>query len=345
MQGNELVQFAEYEEPGLKAGDYEVHATLSLKNLTSAAFEGGPQYSTTKYLRVLGDRYALSPGAVESVYPPANVSGTFSRNLPHVVLSRATLPWERIVGVADADHTPWMTVLLMTDEELLQDGINASQPLTAAKRPGPTDEDIACRVLKLPGSRWKSLAPTVGELRYLAHVRKTSTALRVDNELEERKVALVMGNRLPPEGKSCWAFLVSVENRVSDMPKASPEATIELLVLHAWRFFAEASPKSFGAAILALDRRAGLSLPCPSDGPETAALSMGYGKPHPPRRRQHMLVVSRAVHALRHGARIEAGCAGADPFGGQRSVLRSGARHDGHLVRRRMGAWPPHRAP
>src|SRR6266568_9598451 len=74
MPGNELVQFAEYEEPGLKAGDYEVRATLSLKNLPAAAFAASPnaepRYEDTKYLRVQGDQYALSPGTVESVYPP-----------------------------------------------------------------------------------------------------------------------------------------------------------------------------------------------------------------------------------------------------------------------------------
>ena len=81
---------------------------------------------------------------------------------------------------------------------------------------------------------------------------------------------------MPPEGKACWAFLVSVENRIPLLPQSDPGAVTELVVLHSWRFFAEASPRSFGAAILALDRRVGLSLPCPPGAPEAAALSMGY---------------------------------------------------------------------
>src|SRR5581483_4878914 len=105
---------------------------------------------------------------------------------PHAVLTRATLPWERTISDT-ADHTPWMTILLLTNEELLEDGIDASQPLTPAVRPGPDGENINCRLLKLRQSRWKSLAPTAKELTYLAHVRKTSTALRADNELDERK--------------------------------------------------------------------------------------------------------------------------------------------------------------
>jgi hypothetical protein len=280
MSSNQNMVFVEYQEPGLKAGDYRVSAELSVKNLTGAVFAdaaaAGSTYQVEKYLRVSGDRYTLSVGSVDSVYPPHGTSGNYNRCMPHVVLRRPTLPWERTIADDAAPHTPWMTVLVLSDDELIAEGIDPAHPLTPAIKPDD-DGPVACSVLSISGDRWSALAPSAEDLIYLAHVRKSAPDRRNDTDETELKFSLVVANRMPPPDKACSAFLVSLENMAGKLYPAKVDGKVELVVLHAWRFFAEKErDNSFGRVIQELDRSVGLSLPGPGDGDAAKPLSMGY---------------------------------------------------------------------
>ena len=55
------------------------------------------------------------------MFPPPNATSEFDNVLPHAVLTRRTLPWERTPSSdsdrhPDADHNvaPWLALLLLT---------------------------------------------------------------------------------------------------------------------------------------------------------------------------------------------------------------------------------------
>jgi hypothetical protein len=318
MPDNEHIVFIQYHEPGLKAGDYQVHAELSVKNLPATAFaNAGPDaptwktYEIDKYLRVSGDRYRLAPGTIASMYPPSGESGEYSRALPHVVLHRPTLPWERVIGDTAAAHTPWMSVLLLTEDELREEKLDLERPTSAAVRKDH-GEDVSCQVLKLSGALWSRLAPTAAELAYLAHVRRVVPDQKNDTPREVLEYSLVMGNRMPPEGRSCYAFLISLEGRQAQLPPTVMAENITLTVLHSWRFFAVEQPRSFGKIIQGLDHKVGLSLSHEVDTEAAMPLSMGY------------LPVS---HDLRVGGKIWSWYRGPfTPYGTQRSLNMASGR-------------------
>ena len=275
MTDTDQIVFVEFQQPGLQAGDYHVHAELSVKNIPASAFPELEAYTADKYLRVAGDRFAISPGTVDSVYPPANENGDFSRSLPHVVLNRPTLPWSRTVSDNAAVHTPWMSVLLLTEEELKSEGLNVTQPT----EPGLRDDHgvaVPCDLLKISGKLWSKIAPRLEELPFLAHVRQVVPARKNDNPKKLLAFGLVMGNRLPPEGNACHAFLVSLEGLENKLPPAEVDGKLTLVVLHSWRFFAVVQARSFGSVIHGLDHAVGLSLPRDGAGPASIPLSMGY---------------------------------------------------------------------
>ncbi len=289
MADSEQIVFIQYQEPGLKSGDYRIHAELSVKNLPAQVFGNATEqfqnqlpnqlpektYELDKYLRVAGDRFALSPGSVESVYPPAGSSGDFSRAVPHVVLNRPTLPWERTSSETAPAHMPWLAILLLTENELRDENLDLAQPTTRGSR-SDAGVNIDCDLLTISGERWLRLAPSVRELPFLAHVRRVLPARKDDTPEEVLEYGLVIGNRLPPPNSSCWAFLVSLENMEKQLPPASAPQTVTLVVLHAWRFFAEDVIHSFGEVVHALDHGVGLSLPDKGSGTAAAPLAMGY---------------------------------------------------------------------
>lgn len=86
-------------------------------------------------------RFTLNTSDIYSVYPPANRSGNYSGQLPHVIFSRRTLPWERTIDgkppVFQREETPqqkqtpqvsppvpWMALLLFDDDEMQSLKIN-----------------------------------------------------------------------------------------------------------------------------------------------------------------------------------------------------------------------------
>jgi hypothetical protein len=318
MPNNEQIVFIEYHEPGLKAGDYQVHAELSVKNLPATAFAGAEHgvptlksYEIDKYLRVSGDRYRFAPGTVASMYPPSGESGEYSRAIPHVVLRRSTLPWERVISDTAAEHTPWMMVLLLTEDELRELNLDLEHP-TRATTKKDNDVDVPCQVLKLSGVLWGGLAPTAKELAYLAHVRRVQPNLKKDTLREVLEFSLVMGNRMPPEGRSCHAFLVSLEGMAAQLPPVVVKEDVTLTVLHSWRFFAVEQPRSFGKVIQGLDHQVGLSLPHDGGAGATAPLSMGF------------LPVS---HDLRVGGKTWSWYRGPfTPYGTQRRLNKDGGK-------------------
>ncbi|MFI6595402.1 hypothetical protein ACIBHX_04090 [Nonomuraea sp. NPDC050536] len=241
--------------PALRAGDYAITVKQTI-DLDAEPF------SATRTFTVGGERHSLSPALVGAVFPPDGSLGDHENVLPHVVLNRATLPWERSAG---PDGGPWLALLLFTEEERPEPKVVPRSALTPAppRERHESDTDLIT-VIDVPATLLKTLLPSRRELSLLAHVRRAAT-----------ETAVVIGNRLPSQGGTSTVHLVSVEGRYPFDVAASP--TVRLVSLASWRFACVTESQSF--AHLARDLAGGehrLRLPDTGQATADAFLDRGY---------------------------------------------------------------------
>src|SRR6516165_8341890 len=97
VQGGKI-QFVGYHLPDLADGDYTLTVTqgVEAKQQISGKQDFSEEFQkATLRFSVLGPRLNLDPQLVNSVFPPPGSVGDHSNVLPHIVLNRSTLPWER----------------------------------------------------------------------------------------------------------------------------------------------------------------------------------------------------------------------------------------------------------
>ena len=187
------VQFIEWHVPGFPTGTYRLEVTQEVK--IGQVRPGHSRGRAASWSRANG-RPCDRP--TSSLYPPDGGVGDYVAVLPHVVLSRSTLPWERVVVPArDNKQFPWLAILLFEDRE---------KPTPIPVNPSDLgqqrdDGQATASAIKVPWSLLRSLLPpSIDDLRYLAHVREAGD-----------DVAVVLGNRLPVVGGTSTVHLVSVE--------------------------------------------------------------------------------------------------------------------------------------
>jgi hypothetical protein len=217
----EMVLF-DYTRPPLLAGEYR----MSVSTDVSVPGTPTPLPGQEFYFDVEGPRFALAPTEVAGVFPPRNGHGPFDSALPHVALGRRTLPWERALGDAytvTGDETPYpfLALVLLEQSECT---ILHNQPLTEVVPPAVFQRlgrpaGIRCDAVEADEQLLRNILPMPDELRLLTHVRQVNVD---DRELSagdsDGYFAVVMGNRIPHDGGSYVACLVSVEERTDLLP-------------------------------------------------------------------------------------------------------------------------------
>jgi hypothetical protein len=293
------VKFLQFHRPTLVDDDYEITVTQSVK-ITGHAEIGA--FTATRFFTVAGERFELKPTDVHAVFPPDGNLGEHSNVLPHLILNRSTLPWERTAETyAEGEQeqftgVPWLALLLFNEDEKPKPKILTardliSPPAGAAKFPKTTLEsaqhpDDVLTVIEVPHTLLKAIMPTVEELTLLAHVRFGTGP---DGKPIGDELAVIIANRLPQPGKTSTAHLVSVEGRfakgtVEGAPQnygfnyqgATGDDLIRLVTLKSWSFACENQKKGFKQLLLGLNSAPStLRLP---GGVEAAAklLSRGY---------------------------------------------------------------------
>jgi hypothetical protein len=199
LKPDDLVQFVESHRPRLEAGDYRVSATQNLKieatdNLKPLRFD-----SAALDFSVLGDRLALDDENFHAVFPPPGSRGKFGQVLPHVALSRSTLPWERspLGGtVEDPDSPSWLALLVFTEDEAKQ--VSAQLVTANQLQPHPDTSETTAKatpffqkdftlesgqqpsdrvsVIDVPWGLLKTILPRYQDLGVTAHVRRVGRA-------------------------------------------------------------------------------------------------------------------------------------------------------------------------
>ena len=245
LKDNDKIHFLDSHRPFLKDGDFEVSVKHSVGSLEIEA-------ERTFRFSVAGPRFALQPSDVASKFPPKGASGDFEAVLPHLILNRSTLPWERTSileesvtpGQTTAGPTPstapsWLALLVFAEDEIAGASqiVKASDLVTAqiGERPaapsgGDTlamltrtstdDPQMPVLVLDLPAQLAEKILPQIGDLEYLTSARMVKKAAEEGNEVSQsadperaKDKAVVMANRLPVPGKRNIVHLVSLEHQ------------------------------------------------------------------------------------------------------------------------------------
>jgi hypothetical protein len=247
-----------------------------------------------------------------TVFPEDNGRGKYSTVLPHVVFTKSTFPWSRYptstepemppAGTATEANVPtWLSVLLFDEDDLTADGPLSLDPVMARigdlfpkrfnedstlcdnysyfyKATDTSGIDIGdnlsdpIQIVDIPLELFWKIAPTIEDLKLLAHVRKVSlvnkpTMAGVSDRGEPvGTFSIVFGNRLPQTEKKTFACLVSLEELQAFLPTdedGGPPAGsdfvssrfIRLAVLQSWTFYSTGQSATFVDQLLRLNDR------------------------------------------------------------------------------------------
>ncbi|TRT74258.1 MAG: hypothetical protein EWV83_15895 [Microcystis sp. M_OC_Ca_00000000_S217Cul] len=292
------VQFIQHRQPPLDSGTYTVEVEQKVKTEGSNKI---PEQTFSKELTfyVDGHRFApLTPDVIYAVFPPAGNLGEYSNALPHIILKRGTLPWERTIKSTDPD-LPWLALLLFQESEKPEPQMIKLKELKATSgntkfptfidEPGQNDEDVVT-VIDVPKNILEKILPPEKDLTLLASVNQITN--ENDKPLSE-PLATILGNRLPKKGEVSTVHLVALEERYDkdsgefDYQGAGPKDFIRLVSLASWSFTCVNSKHNFDALLKEIDREPDtLRLPSQNNHPAKQYLDLGYVPLH---------------HALRQG--------------------------------------------
>lgn len=255
-----LIQFFQACLPPLLPGDYTVAVDQTVHEARSKPFRSELEFS------VAGPRFSLNPTDVYSVYPPANQSGAFGNTLPHIVLTRRTLPWERTMEGDAPDEKnpcPWLALFVLSPSDFLPAAEvpkieihkvkELLNPGDKIKGPALKESDLKqyesvndlCNTIDLPTAVFSSIVPAKADLPYLAHVREVHTGNKETASLKtEGCFSVVLANRFPEtttasEGVQNIVVLVSLEGfqkYLHGEPETLDKETVRLAVLAHWSF-------------------------------------------------------------------------------------------------------------
>lgn len=120
--------------PKIQPGHYRIELKQEIKDIGGKDITTDNAFIARIEFVVQGERFSLNPKDIDSLYPPYGSLGDFSSVLPHIVLNRSTLPWERKVH-EDADEAiPWMALLVFNEEDLAPVNPEGVQPTEKDKQ-------------------------------------------------------------------------------------------------------------------------------------------------------------------------------------------------------------------
>ncbi|MER7165691.1 DUF6603 domain-containing protein [Micromonospora sp. NPDC000207] len=223
----------QYHLPAVPGGRYRVTVTQDVttdepasvpaahRKITPQRFTGVGEFTVT------GVRPAFGTDEIYAVYPPDGGTGDYSTDLPHVILNHSTLPWQENAD-PDRDDLPWLALLLFDETDL------------PTAHLADVDGEKAT-VISVPVGLLPAQDTARRDLALLTHVRR---------DVDGTERAVVIGNRLPREGATHVAHLVSVRDRYGSAGPVDT-GTVDVVTVASWRF----TSTSDGTDLAALLRR------------------------------------------------------------------------------------------
>lgn len=231
-------------EPALTAGVYRLSSSVEVSQAGNAGNQFAPAAPDRTHLEIGGPRFRLNSAEIAAVHPAGGATGAFGDRLPHVVIGRHTLPWER----RTPGGAPWLALLVAKTpgEATLVTGplqATAGQAVyTMLNRVEPTDPQEPVTVARFTDvTVLRKLLPSQNDVALLAHVRQVNladTALNLGDD--DGWFSVVAANRLPLTAAGTntpyTALLVSLEGRDDLWNLPATGAAPPLLVVHSWAF-------------------------------------------------------------------------------------------------------------
>src|SRR5579859_1763356 len=213
------IRFYDNAVPELKAGTYTIKVTQEVNGIDFGKI--APPLPQTQKLVVRGPQFHLDPQEIHAMYPPANSTGQFAEVLPHIVLNRRVLPWERQIGGSNS-NIPWLALLVFAEGEMIGgDPIfhvsnTTVEVFLAQDQPVLTpalmkEEDISktdsCQYIQLATATFQQITPRLEEAKYLAHCREINTRDKSSQGTADAGwFAVVVCNRFPVmDANTPWA--------------------------------------------------------------------------------------------------------------------------------------------
>lgn len=277
------VSFLDSHAPAIGAGDYRVQITQQVDELELTA-------TRSLDFAVAGPRFSLPQAEIASRFPPPGASGDFGTVLPHVILKRSTLPWERSAIHGDENEVahPWLALMVFPDGYLNgKTSVVEAATLLAAQvdtapvtAPGASarqllreradDPGAKVSVLDIPADDARRMLPALDELRLL------STARHVAGRPAR---AVAVSSQLPVVGVRNTVHLVSLEHQFT--PQGAHWAadqstrTLRFVSLTSWSFTCTAQRGDLGHIFANLTNAAGVLAP-DRDGAGADMAARGY---------------------------------------------------------------------
>jgi hypothetical protein len=270
------IEFVAHHEPLLESGLYEITVQQVVNTQATGQKHIDAHFTTaTKQFSVYGPQFTLAPDEIYSVFPPPGSLGDHANVLPHVILNRSTLPWERRADNSINDVHPWLALLVFADGEVPPATLVQASELGVALKPGTQNPNDKISVIDVPRALLEAIVPSLEELKLLAHVRQGRDAA---GNVAGDELSVVIGNRLPQKGGTSIAHLVSVEDLYAKGAfdfASQTGATIRLVSLKSWSFACENPKQDFKGLLTHLNCG---SLRLPHNDSETAEtyLQLGY---------------------------------------------------------------------
>jgi hypothetical protein len=236
------IEFVASHRPTLLDGEYVLVARQQVQIDSSEFGWGKDKWTSAPSSRlqfaVAGPRFSLDPSLIQSQYPPPKSIGAYYNVLPHVILTRTTLPWERTIALpsdrSPASTTdeppPWLALVLLdktadhgapdvmtlTVNDLLTTYGQSATPLGAPEfvkilpREAP-DEAGALKlevgqhpndrltVIDVPKKLLWQILPSAAELGLLCHIRRGQDA---SDPTKDAEYPVILCNRLPAPGNN-----------------------------------------------------------------------------------------------------------------------------------------------
>jgi hypothetical protein len=226
------LEFCSSHRPRLVTGCYKIVIEQAAEGKGDKLFKK----TFEKSFSVASDRFHINPADIHSVFPPNLSIADHNNVLPHIVLKRPTIPWERY----SIKSEPWLILLLLTDKENKSCERSIINLGELKKSPGFLDlqlekgqkDDDKVNVLNIKKALLVQIMPAAEGLKYLCHVRKFK-------ENDNKEQAVIISNRVTKSGENYNAYLVSIEEFNFQQLKGKDckvEDYVRLVLLKSWTF-------------------------------------------------------------------------------------------------------------
>lgn len=267
------IQFVQNCLPPLDCGEYRITVQEEI-----ALNEASSLPATVNYLAVRGKRFSLDGNDVNGVFPIENQSGEFSNCLPHITLSKKTLPWERTIeGIPQVrttsngtpvDAVPWLALLTVYEDDSIK-LINATlkdvlEPPAGILPPSISLDAIAgesesdeCIAIDIQKDLFEKIIPVKEELSFLAHGRYVNMDNKEVSENLDGGFSTVVSCRLPKsseEGIKNTMHLVSLEGfsgcfDENGVTVPANYNAVRMISLYRWSFTSSKEEYNFKAIV------------------------------------------------------------------------------------------------